>query len=78
MEKGFFDKVEDKAAIRIWSEKTQQEKGGSLMKGLGTHRRRVHNSGHCPRKQADKAYSRAANVLTFLKRLMSITGMSEQ
>ncbi|MBA0705754.1 hypothetical protein Golax_017916 [Gossypium laxum] len=33
MEKGFFDKVEDKAAIRIWSEKTQQEKGGSLMKG---------------------------------------------
>ncbi|MBA0813420.1 hypothetical protein Gohar_027272 [Gossypium harknessii] len=30
------------------------------------------------RIQADKAYSRAANVLTFLKRLMSITGMSEQ
>ncbi|MBA0607220.1 hypothetical protein Godav_019558, partial [Gossypium davidsonii] len=32
----------------------------------------------CPRIQADKAYSRAANVLTFLKRLMSIIGMSEQ
>ncbi|MBA0826858.1 hypothetical protein Goarm_011673, partial [Gossypium armourianum] len=32
----------------------------------------------CPRIQADKAYSRAANVQTFLKRLMSITGMSEQ
>ncbi|MBA0792366.1 hypothetical protein Gohar_016868, partial [Gossypium harknessii] len=31
-----------------------------------------------PRKQANKAYSRAANVLTFLKRLMSIMGMSEQ
>ncbi|MBA0755472.1 hypothetical protein Gogos_019857 [Gossypium gossypioides] len=29
----------------------------------------------CSRIQADKAYSRAANVLTFLKRLMSITGM---
>ncbi|MBA0789537.1 hypothetical protein Gotri_026491, partial [Gossypium trilobum] len=27
--------------------------------------------------QTEKAYSRAANVLTFLKRLMSITGMSE-
>ncbi|MBA0606818.1 hypothetical protein Godav_019226 [Gossypium davidsonii] len=31
-----------------------------------------------PRKQANKAYSRAVNVLSFLKRLMSITGMSEQ
>ncbi|MBA0700794.1 hypothetical protein Goari_027083, partial [Gossypium aridum] len=29
----------------------------------------------CPIIQADKAYSRAANVLTFLKRLISITGM---
>ncbi|MBA0823172.1 hypothetical protein Goarm_019921, partial [Gossypium armourianum] len=29
-----------------------------------------------PRKQANKAYSRAANILTFLKRLMSITGMT--
>ncbi|MBA0755444.1 hypothetical protein Gogos_021963 [Gossypium gossypioides] len=27
--------------------------------------------------QADKAYSRTANVPTFLKKLMSITGMSE-
>ncbi|MBA0572492.1 hypothetical protein Golob_002831, partial [Gossypium lobatum] len=33
---------------------------------------------HCLRIQVDKSYSRAANVLTFLKRLMSITGMSEQ
>ncbi|MBA0799444.1 hypothetical protein Gohar_009961, partial [Gossypium harknessii] len=32
----------------------------------------------CPRIQEDKAYSRASNVSTFLKRLMSITGMSEQ
>ncbi|MBA0672690.1 hypothetical protein Goklo_024110 [Gossypium klotzschianum] len=28
--------------------------------------------------QVDKAYSRTANALTFLKKLMNITGMSEQ
>ncbi|MBA0550675.1 hypothetical protein Golob_021600 [Gossypium lobatum] len=33
MEKGFLDKVEDNTAVRIWSEKTQQEKGDSLMEG---------------------------------------------
>ncbi|MBA0692816.1 hypothetical protein Goari_010350 [Gossypium aridum] len=32
----------------------------------------------CPRIQVDKAYSRAANIPTFLKKIMSITGMSEQ
>ncbi|MBA0878770.1 hypothetical protein Goshw_023276 [Gossypium schwendimanii] len=32
----------------------------------------------CLRTQIDKAYSRAGNVLTFLKKLMCITGMSEQ
>ncbi|MBA0738151.1 hypothetical protein Gogos_011555, partial [Gossypium gossypioides] len=32
----------------------------------------------CPRVQVDKAYSRATNVPTFLKRLMNITGMSKQ
>ncbi|MBA0765769.1 hypothetical protein Gotri_014915 [Gossypium trilobum] len=32
----------------------------------------------CPRIQVDKAYSRAVNIPTFLKRLMNITGMSEQ
>ncbi|MBA0678741.1 hypothetical protein Goari_020066 [Gossypium aridum] len=31
----------------------------------------------CPRIQVDKTYSKATNVLTFLKRLMSITGISE-
>ncbi|MBA0678252.1 hypothetical protein Goari_019609, partial [Gossypium aridum] len=30
----------------------------------------------CPRIQADKAYSRAANILNFLKKLMSIMGMN--
>ncbi|MFQ6645887.1 hypothetical protein Gotur_019113 [Gossypium turneri] len=38
--------------------------------------KRVHNSAPLPRIQTDKAYSRAANVLTFLKRLMSITGIN--
>ncbi|MBA0770755.1 hypothetical protein Gotri_019353 [Gossypium trilobum] len=33
---------------------------------------------HCPRIQVDKAYSRAVSVLTFVKKLMKITGMSEQ
>ncbi|MBA0824889.1 hypothetical protein Goarm_021526 [Gossypium armourianum] len=32
----------------------------------------------CPRIQANKAYSRTANILNFLKKLMSIMGMSEQ
>ncbi|MFQ6669793.1 hypothetical protein Gotur_034901 [Gossypium turneri] len=32
----------------------------------------------CPKVQVDKAYSRVANVPTFLKKLMNITGMSEQ
>ncbi|MBA0632511.1 hypothetical protein Godav_001237 [Gossypium davidsonii] len=31
----------------------------------------------CPKIQIDKAYSRAANVPTFLKKLMNIMGMSE-
>ncbi|MBA0681900.1 hypothetical protein Goari_023671 [Gossypium aridum] len=33
MEKGFLDKVKDNAAVRIWSEKTQQEKGDNLTEG---------------------------------------------
>ncbi|MBA0757856.1 hypothetical protein Gotri_020904 [Gossypium trilobum] len=32
-EKGFLDKVEENAAVQIWSEKTQQEKGDSLTEG---------------------------------------------
>ncbi|MBA0873152.1 hypothetical protein Goshw_027980 [Gossypium schwendimanii] len=31
MEKGFLNKVENNAAIWIWPEKTQQEKGDSLI-----------------------------------------------
>ncbi|MBA0683656.1 hypothetical protein Goari_025294 [Gossypium aridum] len=33
MEKRFLDKVGDNAAIQIWSEKTQQDRGDSLMRG---------------------------------------------
>ncbi|MBA0798064.1 hypothetical protein Gohar_008699 [Gossypium harknessii] len=33
MEKGFLDKVKDNATVRIWFEKTQQEKGDSLTEG---------------------------------------------
>ncbi|KAG8500205.1 hypothetical protein CXB51_003596 [Gossypium anomalum] len=33
---------------------------------------------HCPRFQIDRIYSRAASVPTFWKKLMTITGMSEQ
>ncbi|KAG8493574.1 hypothetical protein CXB51_011768 [Gossypium anomalum] len=33
---------------------------------------------YCPKIQIDKVYSRAANVPTFLKKLMNITGTSEQ
>ncbi|KAG8492536.1 hypothetical protein CXB51_009768 [Gossypium anomalum] len=32
----------------------------------------------CPRFQVDKIYSRVVNTPTFVKRLMNITGMSEQ
>ncbi|MBA0752154.1 hypothetical protein Gogos_001017 [Gossypium gossypioides] len=33
MEKGFLDKMEDNAAVRIWAETTQQENGDSLIEG---------------------------------------------
>ncbi|MBA0786253.1 hypothetical protein Gotri_027244 [Gossypium trilobum] len=33
MEKGFLDKMEDNAAVQIWVETMQQEKGDSLKKG---------------------------------------------
>ncbi|KAG8474412.1 hypothetical protein CXB51_034064 [Gossypium anomalum] len=154
MKKGFLDRVEDNTAVRVWSEKTQQEKGDSLAKGYESELwdftristtqndlrelRDIWNSWnsevkqlfYCnyedlpylldvkvdkhlfralaqfwnpayscftfgevdlvptveeytallnfPKIQADKAYSRPINVLPFLKKLMNITGMSEQ
>ncbi|MFQ6641752.1 hypothetical protein Gotur_016764 [Gossypium turneri] len=89
MEKGFLDKVEDNATIWIWSEKIKQGKGDSLTEGymsefyftfgkvdlVPTMEEHI-TLLYCLRIQADKTYSRAANVSTFLKRLMSITGMT--
>ncbi|MBA0753573.1 hypothetical protein Gogos_020963 [Gossypium gossypioides] len=154
MEREFLGKVEDNAAVRVWSEKVQQEKGDSLMEGYVSELwdftrisvtqnnlqelkeiwdqwndeiRQLFYSNYgdlpylldvkvdkhlfralvqcwnpayscftfgkvdlvptieeyttllrCPGIQVDRAYSRAAYVPTFLKKLMSITGMSEQ
>ncbi|MBA0692829.1 hypothetical protein Goari_010361 [Gossypium aridum] len=92
MEKRFLDKVEDNMTIQIWSKKTQQEKGDSLTEGYMSELWDFTRISAdlvptveeyitllcCPRIQADKAYSGAANILTFLKRLISITGMNEQ
>ncbi|MBA0682466.1 hypothetical protein Goari_024184 [Gossypium aridum] len=104
MEKRFLDKVEDNMAVRIWSEKTQQEKGDSLTEAkcqnyeisIASYWNPAYSCFifgnvdlvptieeyttllRCQRIQADKAYSKAANVLTFLRRLISIIGMSEQ
>ncbi|MBA0636806.1 hypothetical protein Godav_025876 [Gossypium davidsonii] len=116
MESEFLNKVEDNTVIRIWSEKTQLEKGDSLTMGytselwdytsidVDEHLFRAlaqfWNSAYscftfgevdmvptmeeytallrCPRIQVDKVYSRAANVLTFTKKLTRITEMSEQ
>ncbi|MBA0742951.1 hypothetical protein Gogos_005677 [Gossypium gossypioides] len=154
MEREFLGKVEDNAAVRVWSEKVQQEKGDSLTEGYVSElwdftRISVTQDGvqelkeiwnqwdneikqlfysnygdlsclldvkidkhlfraltqywnpayscftfgkadlvptieeyttllRCPKFQVDKVYSRSANVPTFLKKLMCITGMSEQ
>ncbi|MBA0671319.1 hypothetical protein Goklo_025203 [Gossypium klotzschianum] len=65
MEKGFLDKVEDNAAIRIWAETTQQEKGDSLTEGCFTFgnvdlvptMEEYMTLLRCPKIQIDKAYS---------------------
>ncbi|KAG8502568.1 hypothetical protein CXB51_000017 [Gossypium anomalum] len=137
----FFDKVEDNAAVRIWAETAQQEKGDSLTEGYVSElwdftrvsvtqnnlqemkeiwgqwddeikrlfychygdlpylldvkidERLCFTFGkvdlvptieeytaliRCPRIQVDRIYSKAANGPAFSKRLMNITGMSEQ
>ncbi|XP_012487874.1 uncharacterized protein LOC105801086 [Gossypium raimondii] len=132
MENGFLDKVEDNAAVRMWSEKTQLERGDSLAGGYTSElwdyaRISLFSSSYgdlpylldikvdehlfrafaqywnpayscftfgkvdlvptieeyiallrCSMIQADKVCSRAVNVPTFAKKLMNITGMSEQ
>ncbi|MBA0707588.1 hypothetical protein Golax_019621 [Gossypium laxum] len=118
MENELLDKMEDNAVVRVWSEKTQLEKGDSLTEGgmknnygdlpylldikVEEHLFRAlaqfWNFAYscftfgkvdlvptvkkytillrCPRIQADKAYSRAINVLTFVLKVMNITGMT--
>ncbi|KAL1087799.1 hypothetical protein V6Z11_D08G208100 [Gossypium hirsutum] len=86
MESGFLDKVEDNAAVRTWSETTQQEKGDSLVDGCFTFGKvdliptieEYMALLRCSKFQVDRIYSRAVNVPTFSKKLMSVTGMSEQ
>ncbi|PPD88602.1 hypothetical protein GOBAR_DD14441 [Gossypium barbadense] len=154
MEKGFLDKVEDNAAVRVWAETTQREKGDSLTEGhaselwdftrisviqndlremkevwdqwdVETKQLFYCNYGdlpyllsvkvdkylfrafaqfwnpayscftfgkvdltptveeyttllRCPKFQVDRVYSRAACVPPLLRKLMNITGMSEQ
>ncbi|MFQ6666500.1 hypothetical protein Gotur_032817 [Gossypium turneri] len=85
MEKGFFDRVEDNTAVRTWAEMTHREKGVSLVEGYVSElwdftRVSVTQNNLQELKEilVDKVYSKAVNAPTFLKRLMNITGMSEQ
>ncbi|MFQ6652785.1 hypothetical protein Gotur_024484 [Gossypium turneri] len=97
MESEFLNKVEDNAVIRIWSEKSQLEKGDSLTMGYASElwdytSINVTQNNLQELKEIwaqwddevkklfylDKVYSRAANILTFTKKLTRITGMSEQ
>ncbi|MBA0787124.1 hypothetical protein Gotri_025061 [Gossypium trilobum] len=73
MENGFLDKVEDNAVVQAWSETTQRGKG-DLVPTVEEYMALL----RCSKIQADRAYSRAVNVPTFLKKLINITGMSEQ
>ncbi|MBA0634516.1 hypothetical protein Godav_029187 [Gossypium davidsonii] len=92
MEKGFFDKLEDNAAVRTCSETTQREKGDSLADGYWNDEVRqlfYNNYGDLPYLldvKVDKhlfralaqSWNPAYNCFTFGKKLMDITGMSEQ
>ncbi|MBA0844622.1 hypothetical protein Goarm_022687, partial [Gossypium armourianum] len=84
--KGFLDKAEDNTIVRTWFETKQHEKGDSLAEGCFTFGKvnlvptieEYMALLRCSKIQVDRAYSRAVNVLTFLKKLMNISGMSEQ
>ncbi|MFQ6670766.1 hypothetical protein Gotur_035553 [Gossypium turneri] len=82
--------MEDKMALQVWSERMQLEKALAqfwnsafscftfgkvdLVPTMEEYTTLL----RCLRIQVDKVYSRAANVLTFVKKLMNVTGMSEQ
>ncbi|MFQ6654998.1 hypothetical protein Gotur_025739 [Gossypium turneri] len=81
----FLDRVEDNAAVRTWAEITQREKGDSLAEGYVSElwdftcvSVTQNNLQELKEIQVDKVYSKAVNAPNFLKRLVSITGMSEQ
>ncbi|MBA0880175.1 hypothetical protein Goshw_012460 [Gossypium schwendimanii] len=77
MKRGFLDKVEDNAVVRIWDETMQREKGDSLTErhvsefcftirkvDLVPTVEEYTTLLRCPKIQVNKAYSRAASVLT--------------
>ncbi|MFQ6652025.1 hypothetical protein Gotur_024089 [Gossypium turneri] len=91
MEKGFLDKVEDNAAVRTWAEVYKHlfralAQFWNTAYGCFTFGRvdlvptveEYTALLRCLKIQVDRAYSRAVSVPTFLKKLMSITGMSKQ
>ncbi|MFQ6656341.1 hypothetical protein Gotur_026491 [Gossypium turneri] len=71
MEKGFLDKVDDNTAVRICCFSFKKV---NLVPTIEEYMALL----RCARIEVDKVYSRAVNPPTFLKKLMNITGMSEQ
>ncbi|KAG8482738.1 hypothetical protein CXB51_024170 [Gossypium anomalum] len=89
MESGLLDRVEGNANIHRWSKQTQLEKGDSIaaryMSELSDYTRISVTQNNLQELkeiwdqfQSDRIYSRAACVPAFWKKLMTITGMSEQ
>ncbi|MBA0789628.1 hypothetical protein Gotri_000124 [Gossypium trilobum] len=72
MENRFLDKVEDNAVVQAWSETTQRGKC-DMVPTVDEYMALL----HCSKIQADRVYSGAVNVQTFLKKLINITEMSE-
>ncbi|MBA0654330.1 hypothetical protein Goklo_021352 [Gossypium klotzschianum] len=81
MENRFIDKVKDNVAILIWSEKTQQEKGDSIMEGYMSElwdltrisvtqnnlQERVHNSAPLPNDPSRQSLFLSRQHLDFLE-----------
>ncbi|KAG8497867.1 hypothetical protein CXB51_007411 [Gossypium anomalum] len=71
MENEFLDNVEDNTAVRIWSKKLLLDKWDSLAEGYTSELWDFTRISI----QIGKAYFRAANIPTFVKKLMNISGM---
>ncbi|KAG8496907.1 hypothetical protein CXB51_008003 [Gossypium anomalum] len=91
MENGLLDRVEGNADVHRWSEQTHLEKGDSITMGYVSEFCFTFGEVDLvptveeytallryPRFQNDRIYSQAACVPTIWKKLMTITGMSEQ